>query len=191
MSGAGDIARAAEILRRGGVVAFPTETVYGLGADATNAAAIAKVFALKGRPPDHPLIVHVANAAALDAWAQNVPATARKLAATFWPGPLTMILPRSPRVPDAVTGGQDSVGLRCPAHPVARFRDVPHTEAGMRHVTLAYDDVRGMIETLEAAGVEIVEHPRRAYNTEMISRVAFVRDPDGILVELIERAPGR
>ena len=87
--------------------------------------------------------------------------------------------------------GGGMLEIAAPAHPVARFRDVPHTEAGMRHVTLAYDDVRGMIETLEAAGVEIVEQPRRAYNTEMISRVAFVRDPDGILVELIERAPGR
>jgi glyoxylase I family protein len=87
--------------------------------------------------------------------------------------------------------GGGMLEIAAPAHAVARFRDVPHTEAGMRHLTLAYDDVRGMIETLEAAGVEIVEHPRRAYNTEMISRVAFVRDPDGILVELIERAPGR
>ena len=87
--------------------------------------------------------------------------------------------------------GGGMLEIAAPAHPVGRFRDVPHTEAGMRHLTLAYDDVRGMIETLEAAGVEIVEHPRRAYNTEMVSRVAFVRDPDGILVELIERAPGR
>jgi len=87
--------------------------------------------------------------------------------------------------------GGGMLEIAAPAHEVSRFRDVPHTEAGMRHLTLAYDNVVGMIETLEAAGVEIVEQPRRAYNTEMISRVAFVRDPDGILVELIERAPGR
>lgn len=87
--------------------------------------------------------------------------------------------------------GSGMLEVAAPAHAVARFRDVPHTEAGMRHLTFAFDDVVSMIEALEAAGIEIVERPRRAYNTEVISRVAFVRDPDGILVELIERAPGR
>ena len=107
-------------LAAGEAIAFPTETVYGLGADAANPAAVAKIFALKGRPSDHPLIVHFADPAALDAWAIDVPASARKLAASFWPGPLTMILKKSPRVPGAVTGGQDTVGLRCPSHPVAQ-----------------------------------------------------------------------
>jgi L-threonylcarbamoyladenylate synthase len=114
------VAHAAARLAAGELVAFPTETVYGLGADATNPAAIAKVFALKGRPPDHPLIVHIALASALGDWASVVPAHAKALAAVFWPGPLTMILPRSTRVPDAVTGGQDTVGIRCPSHPVAQ-----------------------------------------------------------------------
>jgi len=107
-------------LRAGGLVAFPTETVYGLGADASNPAAVREVFALKGRPANHPLIVHLHDAGQLDDWAREVTPAARRLAAAFWPGPLTLVLPRSSRVPDAVTGGQDTVALRVPSHPVAR-----------------------------------------------------------------------
>ncbi|MCG6874105.1 MAG: threonylcarbamoyl-AMP synthase [Betaproteobacteria bacterium] len=114
------IARAADLLRAGGVVAFPTETVYGLGADALDVAAVERVFRIKGRPLDHPVIVHVASAAALADWARDVSATAHALAEAFWPGPLTLILKRAPQVPDAVTGGQDTVGLRVPEHPVAQ-----------------------------------------------------------------------
>jgi len=114
-----ELAHAVALLRAGELVAFPTETVYGLGADASNSAAVAKIFTAKGRPADHPLIVHLANAAALDAWAREVPDSARELAAAFWPGPLTMILKRQPHVLDAVTGGQDTVGLRVPNHPLA------------------------------------------------------------------------
>jgi L-threonylcarbamoyladenylate synthase len=113
------ITEAAAILRGGGVVAFPTETVYGLGADAANIGAVRRVFAIKGRPADHPLIVHLASADALDDWAQAIPDAARELARTYWPGPLTLVLPRRAHVADAVTGGQDSVALRVPAHPVA------------------------------------------------------------------------
>jgi L-threonylcarbamoyladenylate synthase len=114
------IARAAELLRAGEVVAFPTETVYGLGADAGNADAVARIYALKGRPSAHPVIVHLAAAGRLDEWAVDVPEGARKLAHAFWPGPLTLVLKRAPQVPDAVTGGQDTVGLRVPSHPVAQ-----------------------------------------------------------------------
>jgi len=114
-----DVKRAAELLRAGELVAIPTETVYGLGADASNPAAVAKIFAAKGRPADHPLIVHIPDATHLDRWARAVPEEARLLAAAFWPGPLTMILKRQPDVPDAVTGGQDTVGLRIPNHPLA------------------------------------------------------------------------
>jgi len=114
-----EIARAAALLRAGELVAFPTETVYGLGADASNPAAVAKIFAAKGRPADHPLIVHLAGGGHLDRWARDVPAAAFELAEAFWPGPLTLILKRQPRVPDAVTGGQDTVGLRVPGHPLA------------------------------------------------------------------------
>jgi len=114
------VGEGAERLAAGEAIAFPTETVYGLGADAANPSAVAKIFALKGRPADHPLIVHFADPAAIDDWAIEIPNGARKLAARFWPGPLTMILKKSARVPGAVTGGQDTVGLRCPSHPVAQ-----------------------------------------------------------------------
>jgi L-threonylcarbamoyladenylate synthase len=114
------LAAALQALRAGGVVAFPTETVYGLGADATNPQAVARIYALKGRPANHPLIVHLADAALLPRWARELPAAARTLAARYWPGPLTLVLPRAAGVLDAVTGGQDSVALRVPSHPVAR-----------------------------------------------------------------------
>jgi L-threonylcarbamoyladenylate synthase len=114
------IAEAARRLAKGDVVAFPTETVYGLGADALNPRAVARIFALKGRPADHPLIVHIPHPDALDDWVAAVPAPARWLAERFWPGPLTMILKRAARVPDGVTGNQDTVGIRCPSHPIAQ-----------------------------------------------------------------------
>jgi L-threonylcarbamoyladenylate synthase len=114
------VAEAARRLADGELVAFPTETVYGLGADATNPDAVAKIYAAKGRPENHPLIVHIADPLAIEAWARHVPEAARKLADRFWPGPLTLIVPKSSRVPAAVTGGQDTVGLRCPSHPVAQ-----------------------------------------------------------------------
>ncbi|HEY0063990.1 MAG TPA: L-threonylcarbamoyladenylate synthase [Telluria sp.] len=113
------IARAARLLEQGALVALPTETVYGLGADAENPAAVARIYAAKGRPQDHPVIVHLAPGADLDHWAADIPAEAQQLAEAFWPGPLTMILKRAAHIPDAVSGGQDTVGLRCPAHPVA------------------------------------------------------------------------
>lgn len=106
-------------LRRGEVIGLPTETVYGLAADAGNVEAVRRIFALKGRPADHPLIVHIADASDLPMWTSGASPLAARLAEAFWPGPLTLILPRSMRVPDVVTGGQDTVGLRCPDHPVA------------------------------------------------------------------------
>lgn len=114
-----DIADAARSLREGALVAFPTETVYGLGADATRADAVARVFAVKGRPADHPLIVHVGHAEAIRRWARAVPDYAWALAARCWPGPLTLLLPRSPLAADFVVGGQDCVGLRVPDQPLA------------------------------------------------------------------------
>ncbi len=114
-----DIAEAVDVLRRGGLVAFPTETVYGLGADAANPAAVGRIFAVKGRPRNHPVIVHLAEAPAIKAWAADVPADGWVLAEAFWPGPLTLILPRAEQVPDAVTGGVPTVGLRVPAQPLA------------------------------------------------------------------------
>jgi L-threonylcarbamoyladenylate synthase len=113
------VAAAAHELEQGKLVAFPTETVYGLGADAQNEAAVASIYAAKGRPQDHPVIVHLSPEGRLDDWACEIPPEARALAQAFWPGPLTMILRRAPGIPAAVSGGQDTVGLRCPSHPVA------------------------------------------------------------------------
>ena len=110
---------AAANLLAGNLVAFPTETVYGLGADACNAAAVARIYSVKGRPADHPLIVHVASMEALGDWASDVPEYAISLARDYWPGPITLIMKRSELAADFVTGGQDTVGIRVPAHPVA------------------------------------------------------------------------
>jgi L-threonylcarbamoyladenylate synthase len=110
---------AAGLLINGGLVAFPTETVYGLGADACNAAAVARIYSVKGRPADHPLIVHVASMDALGDWAADVPAYAIALARDYWPGPMTLVVSRSDLAADFITGGQDTVGVRVPNHPVA------------------------------------------------------------------------
>jgi L-threonylcarbamoyladenylate synthase len=115
----GTLSRAAEILRGGGLVALPTETVYGLGANALDAAAVSRIFAAKGRPAWDPVIVHIADFAMLDRLVTEVPEAARKLMHAFWPGPLTLLLPRTSAVPDAVTAGRPLVGVRMPAHPVA------------------------------------------------------------------------
>jgi L-threonylcarbamoyladenylate synthase len=115
-----EIARAVEILRAGGLVAFPTETVYGLGADASNPAALRRLFEAKGRPTSHPVIVHLCGPSALGRWAREVPASAVRLTKRFWPGPLTLVLKRAAGVLDQVTGGEDTVGLRAPAHAVAQ-----------------------------------------------------------------------
>ena len=114
-----EVRRAAQILRAGGLVAFPTETVYGLGADASSEQAVARLYQVKRRPADHPVIVHFASAESAFDWAIDIPDGARALANKFWPGPLTLILKRSPRAKDFLTGGQPSVGLRVPSHPVA------------------------------------------------------------------------
>ena len=113
------IDEAVAVLRTGGLVGMPTETVYGLAADAANEAAVRRIFAVKGRPADHPLIVHIADAAALPAWAAEVPATAAVLAEACWPGPLTLLVPKAAHVLDVVTGGRPTVGIRVPAHPMA------------------------------------------------------------------------
>jgi L-threonylcarbamoyladenylate synthase len=114
------IAQSVELIAAGELVAFPTETVYGLGANACNDAAVAKIFTAKGRPADHPLIVHVANAAVAQHFAAELPSFAKKLMQAFWPGPLTVIVPRQASVANASAGGQHSIGLRCPSHPVAQ-----------------------------------------------------------------------
>ena len=114
-----EIARAVGILHRGGLVAFPTETVYGLGADASNDAAVRRIYTAKGRPADHPLIVHLARRDQLGSWAAEISPAAALLTQAFWPGPLTVLVPKAHSVSDVVTGGRPTVGLRVPAHPVA------------------------------------------------------------------------
>lgn len=114
-----DVARAVGILRAGGLVGLPTETVYGLAGDATNEAAVRRIFAAKGRPADHPLIVHIDDVSKLTSWAAYVPQAAATLTAACWPGPLTVLVPRADHVLDVVTGGRETVGVRVPAHPMA------------------------------------------------------------------------
>ena len=130
-SDAGAIARAAEALAAGELVAFPTETVYGLGARADDDTAVAKIYAAKGRPADHPLIVHVADTEAARQFAAYVPPVAVRLVAAFWPGPLTIIVPRAEGQAIAAAGGHATIGLRCPAHPVARALLLAAREAGV------------------------------------------------------------
>jgi L-threonylcarbamoyladenylate synthase len=163
-----DYARAVELLQAGELVAFPTETVYGLGADASNPAAVAKIFAAKGRPADHPLIVHLAGHDAVDHWAEQVPAVAWELMETFWPGPLTLILKKQTWVPSTVTGGQDTVGLRVPGHPVAlellrRFAAVAGEHAG---IAAPSANRFGRISPTTAAHVQ----------EELRERVSFILD---------------
>jgi L-threonylcarbamoyladenylate synthase len=114
------IIAAARALEQGTLVGFPTETVYGLGADAENVDAVANIYKAKGRPSNHPVIVHIAPEADIAYWVKDVPAAAQALINAFWPGPLTLILKRANQIPDAVSGGQDSIGIRCPSHPVAQ-----------------------------------------------------------------------
>jgi len=114
------VSDAASSLIAGNLVAFPTETVYGLGADATNQSAVARIYAVKGRPTDHPLIIHLSSISNLDKWARDIPEYAIKLARKFWPGPMTLILPRTKLAKDFITGGQDNVGIRVPQHTVAQ-----------------------------------------------------------------------
>jgi L-threonylcarbamoyladenylate synthase len=115
-----EIEEAVETLRAGDLVAFPTETVYGLGANAADPVAVGKIYAIKGRPPDHPVIVHLDNPRYLHRWVSHMPPAAEILAAGFWPGPLTLILPKAEGVNDVVSGGQDSIGIRVPSHPMAQ-----------------------------------------------------------------------
>ena len=148
------IAQAVQALQRGDLLGLPTETVYGLAADAGNAAAVAKIFATKGRPADHPLIVHVARATDVAAFAVDVPAFAHRLMAAFWPGPLTLILPRRPEMAAAAAGGQDSIGLRCPAHPVAQALLQACAAQGMPGLAAPSANLFGRVSPTTAAHVQ-------------------------------------
>ena len=159
-----DVDRAVEVLLAGGLVALPTETVYGLAADASSPTSVARVFAVKGRPADHPLIVHVGGPDDVDHWAREVPGYARRLARDLWPGPLTLVLPRTPAAGDHVTGGQDTVGLRAPSHPIARAL-IARTGVGVaapsanrfgRVSPTTADHVLAELEGLLVPGVDVV-----------------------------------
>lgn len=163
------IMHAARKLEQGGLVAFPTETVYGLGGDAENPAAIAAIYAAKGRPANHPVIVHVSPEADIGYWAASVPVEARRLIASFWPGPLTLILKRAAHIPDAVAGGQDSVGVRCPSHPVAQalLREFRGGKGGIAGPSA---NKFGHVSPTTA------EHVREEFGSDADSPVAYVLD---------------
>ncbi len=147
------VRQAAEALARGALVALPTETVYGLGARADDDAAVARIFAAKGRPADHPLIVHVPDAAAAEPFAARLPQSARLLMQAFWPGPLTVIVPRAAGMAAAAAGGQDTVGLRCPAHPVAQALLREALSLGVRGVAAPSANRFGRVSPTHAAHV--------------------------------------
>jgi L-threonylcarbamoyladenylate synthase len=181
-----ELNRAVALLAAGELVAFPTETVYGLGADARNPEAVAKIFAAKGRPADHPVIVHVPGAAHLDNWAMDIPPLAWDLAEAYWPGPLTLILKKRPGVSDVVTGGQDTVGLRVPGHPLALDLLRAFAAAGGSDGLAAPSANRfGRISPTTAAHVR----------EELGERVAMVLDggacPVGIESTIIDLSRGR
>lgn len=147
------IAEAVALLQQGGLVALPTETVYGLAADADQPAAVARIFAAKGRPSNHPLIVHVADPADVAHYASDVPAFAQALMQAFWPGPLTLILPRRPGVAADVAGGQASIGLRCPSHPVAQVLLMACQQAGIHGLAAPSANRFGRVSPTTAAHV--------------------------------------
>jgi L-threonylcarbamoyladenylate synthase len=209
------IAHAAKVLSTGGLVAFPTETVYGLGADAENVDAIKLIYLAKGRPQDHPIIVHVAIHADLQHWAKNIPDEAHKLIKAFWPGPLTLILKRQLSVPAQVSGGQDTIGLRCPSHPLAQAliqvlaSHKPNGQAGVAapsanlfgHVspTLAAH-VKAEFPALVAQGMPVLEGGASEVGIEStivdLSRVQagqgiFLLRPGGISAMQIEAVLGQ
>jgi len=148
------VAQAADALAAGQLVAFPTETVYGLGARADDDEAVAKIFAAKGRPTDHPLIVHVGDATEARRFAASWPPLAERLAQAFWPGPLTLIVPRAPGIAAAAAGGQDSIGLRCPSHPTARALIAAAAQRGVHGVAAPSANRFGRISPTTAAHVQ-------------------------------------
>lgn len=195
-----DIETAAQIIRDGGLVGIPTETVYGLGANGLNAEAVRHIFEAKGRPQDNPLILHIPDASWLDRYCEDVPELARRLAERFWPGPLTMILKRKPIVPDVTTGGLDTVGMRCPCHPltleIIAAADVPiaapsANTSGRPSCTTAADvreDMDGKIEAIVDGG------PCRVGVESTIVDLTGERPrllrPGGLPLELLEEVCG-
>ncbi|SHF06053.1 translation factor SUA5 [Desulfofundulus australicus DSM 11792] len=195
------IDRAGMILRRGGLVAFPTETVYGLGASALDGRAVRRIFEVKGRPPDNPLIVHVAGREMLRPLVRSWPATAEKLMAAFWPGPLTLVLPAAPGVPREVTAGLDTVGIRMPAHPVAlaliASAGIPVAApsanlSGRPSPTTAghvLQDLNGRIDAILDAGPAGVGVESTVL--DLVADVPVILRPGGITPEELEKVIGK
>ncbi len=148
------IKKAASVLASGDLVAFPTETVYGRGADATNKDGIARIYQVKGRPSDHPLIVHISSHTQLDKWAGEVPKYAITLARTFWPGPMTLVLPRTKLAQDFITGSQDNVALRVPSHPIAKALLIEFEKQGGLGIAAPSANRFGKVSPTTAAAVE-------------------------------------
>ena len=190
--------RAGEILKRGGLVAFPTETVYGLGGDALNPEASARIYAAKGRPSDNPLIVHIADMEALKVLASEVPEKARLLADRFWPGPLTMIMPKSDAVPYATTGGLDTVAIRMPSHPTAYelirssgvYIAAPSANtSGRPSPTTAqhvYEDLNGRIDMIIDSGK--VDIGLESTIVDLTGEIPTILRPGYITKEMLEEA---
>lgn len=148
------IKNAASVLTSGGLVAFPTETVYGIGADATNKDGVSRMYEVKGRPSDHPLIVHISSHTQLDKWACDVPDYAIRLARTFWPGPMTLVLPRTKLAQDFITGAQDNVALRVPSHTIAQALLIEFEKQGGLGIAAPSANRFGKISPTTAAAVE-------------------------------------
>jgi L-threonylcarbamoyladenylate synthase len=149
------IKNAASVLTSGDLVAFPTETVYGLGADATSANGVARIYDVKGRPSDHPLIVHISSHTQIDKWAREVPEYAITLARNFWPGPMTLVLPRTKLAQDFITGGQDNVALRVPSHPIAQALLIEFEKQGGLGIAAPSANRFSKVSSTTAAAVEI------------------------------------
>jgi L-threonylcarbamoyladenylate synthase len=148
------IKNAASVLASGGLVAFPTETVYGLGADATNKDGVSRIYEVKGRPSDHPLIVHISSHTQLNKWTSEVPEYAITLARTFWPGPMTLVLPRTNLAQDFISGGQDNVALRVPSHPIAQALLIEFEKQGGLGIAAPSANRFGKVSPTTAAAVE-------------------------------------
>lgn len=196
-----DIEAAAAILRAGGLVGIPTETVYGLGANGLDPAAVRRIFEAKGRPQDNPLILHIPDPSWLERYCRDVPAAARRLAEQFWPGPLTMILPRRTLVPDEVTCGLETVGVRCPDHPVTldiiRAAGVPvAAPSGNRSGRPSPTCARHMLEDMEGRIQAVVDGGPCGVGVEstivdLTLPVPRLLRPGGLPLEALEAVLGR
>jgi L-threonylcarbamoyladenylate synthase len=180
---------AAAALVKGDLVAFPTETVYGLGADATNEDAIARIYKVKGRPAGHPLIVHISSLGNLDKWASDIPEYAVKLARSFWPGPMTLILPRTDLAKDFVTGGQDNVGIRIPSHTVALALLKEFEDQGGLGVAAPSANRFGAVSPTTASAVEIELADYLSKNDQILDGGPCLVGVESTIIDCTQKKP--